>query len=74
MLRSMEIQIEFGAMPSFSALRALWCIMISGPQISTRVCAGLKEGRHPMRVAAVMVVFLFTAQLEEGIYPVWSCC
>ncbi len=38
------------------------------------MCAGLREGRHLMRVAAGTVVFLFTSQLKEGIYPVWSCC
>jgi hypothetical protein len=37
------------------------------------VCVGLREGRHLMPVAAGVVVLLFTAQLEEAIYPVWSC-
>ncbi len=37
-------------------------------------CAGLREGRHLMRVAAGMVVLPFTGLLKEGIYPVWSCC
>ena len=38
------------------------------------MCAGLREGRHLMRVAAGVVILPFTCWLEEDMFPVWSCC
>ena len=48
-----------------------WCCVVC--RALCDVFEGLREGRHVMPVAAGMVGLLFTVQLEEVIYHVWSC-
>ena len=49
----------------------IWCCVVC--RALCGACAVLSEGRHVMPVAAGMVLLLFTRQLQEAMYPVWSC-
>ena len=49
-----------------------WCCVVCRAWFD--VFEVLREGRHVIPVAAgIMVLLLFTRQLQEAMYPVWSC-